>query len=204
MDMQAELIVFSNTSKPKSEQIGLNPFHCELKKTVEENKSSAVCLIEKDWIIELRNSKEEIEFKGEKHRKKPLTYYFKKNNSKILCVDGSNYRDFSQLKRSMNDFLKNAFHNKVHSLYFIAVSKEFFAKAKGETLKTYPLSKAKRERYQNPLLNMISPEDTKIDLKERYIGNSEPCLLVRQMIAFSCTYFRRDRNRKGSSGQEHS
>jgi transcriptional regulator with PAS, ATPase and Fis domain len=181
--MQAEIVVFSNTSQPKSEQIGLKPFHCEIMKTGEENKSSAVCLIEEDWIIELRRSREDIEYKGKKHPKKPLTYYFRKTEGKILLIDGSDYKDFSQLKRSINDFLKNAFHNKFHSLYFIAVSKEFFAKAKGETLQTYPLSEAKKGRYQNPLLNMIKPEETKIDLKERYIGNSEPCLLVRQMIA---------------------
>jgi transcriptional regulator with PAS, ATPase and Fis domain len=183
--MQAEIIVFSDKGQPKSERIGMNPFQCELIKTVEESKISVVCLVEEDWIIELRNSREHIEYKGKKHPKKPLTYYFRKIEGKVLLVNGCNYKDFSQLKRSINDFLKNAFHKKFSSLYFIAVSKEFFAKAKGETLQAYSISESKKGRYQNPLLNMLKLEDTKIDLKERYIGNSEPCLLVRQMIAIS-------------------
>ena len=186
--MQAEIIVFSNTPKPKSEQIGLHPFHIELTKTIEENHSSALCLIEESWLIELRNSKDHFEYKGVKHPKKPLNYYFRKVEGKILCVNGCNYSDFSQLKRSIKDFLRNARLDQSHSLYFLVVSKVFFEKAKEETLRTVSVNETKRGIYQDPMLNLIKDEKTKIDLKERYIGNSEPCMLVRQMIGIAAKH----------------
>jgi transcriptional regulator with PAS, ATPase and Fis domain len=68
-------------------------------------------------------------------------------------------------------------------LYFIVISEEFFVLAKEEALQTYPNKEAKKGKYLNPLLNMLNTINTKVNLTERYIGNSEPCLLVRQMIA---------------------
>jgi transcriptional regulator with PAS, ATPase and Fis domain len=186
--MQAEIIVFSNASKPKTDMVGLKPFKCEIKKTVEEKKYSAVCLIEEEFIEELRRNSEQIEYKGVKHSKKPLKYYFRNREGKILLLNGCNYKSFSQLKRSINDFQENAILDKLPGIYFIAVSKEFFTEAKGETQRTFSISETKKKRFQNPMLNMVSYEDTKINLKERYIGNSEPCMLVRQMIAVAARH----------------
>jgi transcriptional regulator with PAS, ATPase and Fis domain len=183
--MQAEIIVFSSKSQAKSEKIELNPFHCESIADNTGNSVGAICLIETKWLADIQKNKEDFEYRGEKHPKKPLTYYFSKNCKKILVVNGCHYSEFSQLRRSINDFLKNAIRNKFQSLYFILISDEFFFKAKEETSQTYANSEAKRGRYQNPLLNMINKVETKLDLKDRYIGNSEPCLLVREMIGIA-------------------
>jgi transcriptional regulator with PAS, ATPase and Fis domain len=181
--MQAELIVFSSKSQTKPEKTELNPFHSELIRTNEENHAASICLIEDKWLPDIQKNKEDFEYRGEKHPKKPLTYYFRKSDKKILVVNGCKYLKFSQLRRSINDFLRNAIRNKFHSLYFIVISEEFYVKAKEEALQTYTNSEAIKGRYQNPILNMISQVKTKVNLIDRYIGNSELCLLVRQMIA---------------------
>jgi len=183
--MQAEAVVFSSTSPTKSEKIELNPFNSELIKSTDQNKSVSIYLIEDKWLMEIQKNKEEFEYRGEKHPKKPLTYYFRKSCKKVLVLNGCNYSEFSQLRRSIHDFFKNAIRNKFQSLYFIVISEEFFVKAKAEAAQTYTNSEAKKGLYQNPLLNMINKVETKLDLKERYIGNSEPCLLVREMIGIA-------------------
>jgi transcriptional regulator with PAS, ATPase and Fis domain len=181
--MQAEIIIYSNGSKPKSAIVGLNPFKFELNKTDDEKMYSVVCLVEKEYIDELRRNNEKIEYKGVKHSKKGLTFYFRNREGEILLLDGRNYKNFSQLKRSINDFQQNAILEKLSGIYFIAVSKEFFSEAKGETQRTFSIIETRKKRFKNPMLNMVSYEDTKVNLKERYLGNSEPCMLVRQMIA---------------------
>ncbi|NJK87548.1 MAG: sigma-54 factor interaction domain-containing protein, partial [Bacteroidales bacterium] len=64
----------------------------------------------------------------------------------------------------------------------MVVSKDFFEKAKDETISNQAYTGIKKGKYLNPLLNLINPENEIIDLSRRYIGNSEPCMLVRQMI----------------------
>ena len=184
-DMQAEIIVFSSNSQTRSEMTGLNPFQNDLLKNYEENHSAAICLIEEKWLADLQKNREDFVYKGIKHSKKPLTYYFRKSGKKILVLNGSNYSHFKQFRRSINVFLKNAVRDKLYSLNFIVISEEFFTLAKKEASQTYTNKEAKRGKYQNPILNMIKPVETKVNLKERYIGNSEPCLLVRQMIGIA-------------------
>jgi transcriptional regulator with GAF, ATPase, and Fis domain len=181
--MQAEVIVFSNATQPKSHQIRLSPFYCEQFKTIGENSAAALCLIEDKWLADLQKNSEEFSYRGVKHKKKSLTYYFRNSDNRILILSGCNYSDFSQLRRSINDFLNNAVRYKLHSLYFIVISTEFFIKAKEEASQTWSNNEAKKGKYLNPLLNMLNTVNTKVNLSERYIGNSEPCLLVRQMIA---------------------
>jgi len=181
--MQAEIIIFSNTAQPKSELIKLNPFHWEQIKTTGENSTASLCLIEDKWLADLQKNKEDFSYRGVKHKKKSLTYYFRNSDKRILIVSGCKYSDFSQFRRSINDFLKNTVRYKFHSLYFIVISTEFFIKAKEEASQTWSNNEAKKGKYLNPLLNMLNTLNTKVNLTERYIGNSEPCLLVRQMIA---------------------
>jgi transcriptional regulator with GAF, ATPase, and Fis domain len=180
--MPAEIIVFSGTSPTKTEKLELNPFQREKIKTREEDNASFVCLIADKWLPELKRNAEEFEYKGEKHSKKPLTYYFRKSSNKILVVNGCNYSEFSQLRRSINDFHRNAVRYKLHSIYFIVISEDFFTQASEEASQQYTEKEARKGKYLNPLLNMINDVKTRVNLKERYIGNSEPCLLVRQMI----------------------
>jgi transcriptional regulator with PAS, ATPase and Fis domain len=182
IDMQAEIIVLSERSQPKAVKAELKPFNSELI-TREREDSAAICLIEDKWLKDLQKNKEDFEYRGEKHPKKPLTYYFRKNSKKILVINGCHYSEFSQLRRSINDFLRNAVRYNFNSLYFIVISGEFFSKAKGESSQTYTVSEARKGKYQNPILNMMSNVSIKVNLAERYKGNSEPCLLVRQMIA---------------------
>jgi transcriptional regulator with GAF, ATPase, and Fis domain len=180
--MQAEIIVFSSKSQTKSEKAELNPFPRESIIASEENNSASICLIEDKWLTEIQKNKDDFEYLGVKHPKKPLTYYFRKSSNKILVINGCNYSEFSQLRRSINDFLKNASRYKLYSLFFLVVSQEFSALATEEASHQYSEKAAKKGKYLNPLLNMIHGVKTRVDLKERYIGNSEPCLLVRQMI----------------------
>jgi transcriptional regulator with PAS, ATPase and Fis domain len=183
--MQAEIIVFSNTSQPRSEQLGLDPFNYDLINTIKENHSDALCLIEDIWLPELEKNTAGFEFRGEKHPSKPLTYYFSRENKKIFFVHGCNYRLFSQLKRSIKDFLNNASQFAFHSVYFIAVSKELFVIAKEEASQTYTNKEAKKGRYKNPILDLITPVSTRVDLKKSYIGSTESCILVRNMIGIA-------------------
>jgi transcriptional regulator with GAF, ATPase, and Fis domain len=183
--MPAEIVLFSNAAQARSEQIELNPFSIKQIKSIINNNFAALCLIEEKWIKDLQKNKDDFEFRGEKHPKKPLTYYFRKSNERILIVKGYSYSDFSQMRRSINDFLRNADRLKFHSIYFMVISGEFFDKVKEEAVQTYQDKEAKKGKYQNPILNMMNNVKTKINLKERYVGNSEPCLLVRQMIAIA-------------------
>jgi transcriptional regulator with GAF, ATPase, and Fis domain len=180
--MQAEIVVFSSRSQTKSLKTELNPFHHEPIATIEDSEVASICLIEDKWLAELKKNKEDFEYRGEKHPKKPLTYYFRKSSKKVLIINGHNYSEFSQLRRSINDFIKNANRYKLYSIFFIIVSQEFFALANEEASIQYSEKEARKGKYLNPLLNMINDVKTRVNLKERYIGNSEPCLLVRQMI----------------------
>ena len=67
----------------------------------------------------------------------------------------------------------------------MVVSENFFRLAKMEASQTYSNKEAKKGRYQNPLLNMINNVETKVDLNEQYIGNSESCAVVRNMIGIA-------------------
>ena len=67
-NMQAEIIVFSNTAQPKSEQIRLNPFHCEQISTTGENNAVALCLIEDKWLADLQKNNEDFFYRGAKHK----------------------------------------------------------------------------------------------------------------------------------------
>jgi len=183
--MPAEVVVFSSTSPTTSEQIEMNPFHKELLKSTDQKNSGSICLIEDKWLAGLKDNKIDFEYRGEKHRKKSLTYYFRKSGTKILVLNGGSYSKYSQLRSSINVFLKNAAHNQLQSFYFIVVSENFFRLAKMEASKTYSNKEAKKGRYQNPLLNMINNFETKVDLNEQYIGNSEPCIVVRNMIGIA-------------------
>jgi transcriptional regulator with GAF, ATPase, and Fis domain len=180
--MQAEIVVFSSKSQTKSVKTELNPFHHKLIATIEDSEAASICLIEDKWLAEIKKNKEDFEYRGEKHPKKPLTYYFRKSSKKILIINGCKYSEFSQLRRSINDFIKNATRYKLYSIFFIIVSQDFFALANEEASHQYSEKEAKKGKFMNPLLNMINDVKTRVNLKERYIGNSEPCLLVRQMI----------------------
>jgi transcriptional regulator with PAS, ATPase and Fis domain len=180
--MQAEIVVFSSKSQIKSVKTELNPFHHGLITTIEDNEVASICLVEDKWLAEIKKNKEDFEYRGEKHPKKPLTYYFRKSSKKILVINGCNYSEFSQLRRSINDFIKNAARYKLYSIFFIIVSHDFFALANEEVSHQYSEKEARKGKYLNPLLNMINDVKTRVNLKERYVGNSEPCLLVRQMI----------------------
>jgi transcriptional regulator with GAF, ATPase, and Fis domain len=182
-DMQAEIIVFSSKSQARSEKTDLHQFLLNHKDDPDSNRSASICLIEDKWLNDLLKNKEDFVYVGAKHPKKPLTYYFRKTREKITVVNGCNFSNFIQFRRSINDFLKNSIRYNFTSLYFILTSEEYFAKAREEAAQTFVSSEARKGKYQNPLLNIINTVKTRVNLKERYIGNSEPCLLVRQMIA---------------------
>lgn len=181
--MKAEVLLFALNKPIKTDFIEFEPFRCDWKNTFSDENSGVVCLIEDKWMNEFIHEKLLFESKGTRHWKKPLTYYFKKSSDRLLFVNGSEYKKYNKLKSSINKFLENASSMKLNSLFFLLVSKEFFEIGKAETIVAKSCTEVNTRNYQNSLLNLITPVKTEIDLTQRYIGNSEPCMLVRQMIA---------------------
>ena len=102
--MPAEVVVFSSTHPTRSEQIEMDPFHSELLKSADKKNSGSICLIEDKWLAGLKENKKDFEYRGEKHLKKSLTYYFRKSGTKILVLNGGSYSKYSQLRSSINVF----------------------------------------------------------------------------------------------------
>lgn len=181
--MEAEVILFTQKEPIKVDFIDFKSFRYDWKDSYCSGNSGVVCLIEDKWMNEFTNENRLFESRGTRHYKKPLTYYFKKSSDRLLFVNGSEYKKYEKLKSSIKTFLKNARLMELNSLYFVIVSKEFFEIGKAETTIVKSYTEVKNHKCHNPLLNLITPIKTEIDLTQRYIGNSEPCLLVRQMIA---------------------
>lgn len=181
--MKAEVLLFAHNKPVKTDFIDFEPFRCDWKNTFSAENSGVVCLIEDKWMNEFTHDKRLFKSGGTKHRDKSLTTYFEKNSEKYLFVNGREYKKYSKLKSSINVFLKNARLIGLNSLYFVLVPKELFEIGKAETIVVKSYTEVKNHKYHNPLLNLITPIKTDIDLQQRYIGNSEPCILVRQMIA---------------------
>jgi len=123
--------------------------------------------------------------KGIRHPKEELARYFRPQSGKITFIDGINYKDFGQLKRSINDYIKRAVRLAMDGVFFIGVSEEMFYTGKERMVSAPQSGEQNKKIYLNPLLNMITKINAPPDLKSRYIGNSEPCMLVRQMITIA-------------------
>lgn len=181
--MEVEILIFADDFRTLSRRVELDNFQHTMVAELKQSYKLAVCLIDSSSLTELQKNISGFVYKGLKHPKKQLTYYFKAKNERVEFIDGSNYKVYSQLKRSIHDFLKNEAELNCTAVFFICISESLFKNAKEEIASVTQYSEVKNGRYKNPLLNLMNSPHTKIDLKNRYIGNSEPCLLVRQMIS---------------------
>ena len=182
--MSTEILIFTENSDLQSRKIELVPFPDDLLRKIKQDHKVSVCLANSSGMTLMKKDALNFVYKGIKHPKKQLTYYFKNMDRGIEFIDGTNYKVFGQLKRSINDFISNSVQSGCHGIFFICISEAMFTDSLNKIITTTRISEVKRGNYHNPLLNLIKPTDS-IDLSRRYIGNSEPCLLVRQMISIA-------------------
>jgi transcriptional regulator with GAF, ATPase, and Fis domain len=187
--MVFDIIDFSGNMPPQCGKIEIDPFSAEQIRNLNKSNKVTVCIADNSLLAEMKKDTLHFLDKKTKHPKKQLTWYFKEKDERIPFLDGNHYSDCGQLKRSIVTFIRNTISWKKSCLFFICVSKELFDKVYREVSeKNRYKERFIAGKYENPLLNLISPVDASLDLKMRYIGNSEPCMLVRQMIAIAAQH----------------
>lgn len=183
--MEAEILIFTANSGTFVRTIEFDPLSAVIFSELKERQKVTVCLIEGHWLVELEKYDSNFIYKGLKHPKKQLSYYFNTKNEQIGFIDGRNYKVYSQLKRSIRDFMNRATQSEKNAVFIIGVSDSLYKNAKDELTSISQQSEVKKGRYKNPLLNLINKPYEYPQLRSRYMGNSEPCMLVRQMIAIA-------------------
>jgi DNA-binding NtrC family response regulator len=184
--MVFDIIAFAGNMPAQPGKIEINPFNAEQNRNLNKGQKVTVCVTADSLLPELKKDTFHFLDKKVRHPKKQLTLYFRENDEKIPFLDGHNYSDYGQLKRSIAAFIRNTMRWGKNHLFLICVSKELFDKGFKETsLSNHYKENFIAGKFENPLLNLMGPVDASLDLKARYIGNSEPCMLVRQMIAIA-------------------
>lgn len=183
--MKADILLFSFPDSIKSGVIDFQPK--ELEKFLDHTgkKGSTVCLIDLEWENSFSGSSMYFNDIKTKHPKKPLSYYFKKDTEKYNVLNGEVYKDYSQLKRSIHDFLSKANEQGLENIFFLLVGKEYIDKATRDVKQEKKIHQIRNEKYDNPFLNTIKHIEYPDNLSVRYIGKSEKCEMVRVRIGIA-------------------
>ncbi len=184
--MQSEILIFTDNAPARISTIEVVPFAKDFFLEIRKRQRVAICLMDRTFLPEMRKDPDCFIDRGVRHPKSELARYFHGGNSKIPFIDGINYKDFGQLKRSINDFIRRLMQSDMwNEVFIIGASSELLNEGRRRMVSALKPTETGRKNYRDPLLNMITRISAPSDLCDRFIGNSEPCILVRQMITIA-------------------
>jgi len=161
---------------------------------MKEHEGIAALLMRSKNLESLRGFKDLVEDRGLKNKAKQLSKLML-GNDKIPLTDG-NFSGVSQVGRSINQLLSNAFEQQDNNLYIIGIEEESFNKLwelagkekekkdpAGSKISEYHHSQEEMSDISSWILQELKEQcSVPLELSNKFIGVSEEVILVRHLI----------------------
>ena len=180
--MKAEIIIVQPDKKITSSAISMNPHNRQELIDFRIEHAPAICLIEQESFRLMQNDSSDLFYKcGRKHPDKSLSLYNRKPDL-IQLVDGSRYRNFGQLNRSMNDFFNKKVNITLDLMIFLGIHASLLTEARN-SIQAEPESSRHRQRnYEDNVLDLLQPLKYPKILDKTYIGRNEASVKVKEYM----------------------
>jgi transcriptional regulator with PAS, ATPase and Fis domain len=186
--MISNLIIYSLKTSVHADIIDFKSHLSDKLEELQRIDQVVVCLLSSSCLPEFKKQTDVFADAGTRKDSRQLTRFFNPHFQKPAFMHGENYKDFGHMQSGVDAFLEHTKNWKSRNLFFVCLPEEIFEAGLKEVTKVKVFKERKKQQYEDPLLNLIDPTETPFDLKTAYIGDSEPCLLVRQMIGVAAKH----------------